>query len=692
MQTQQLLLLQPPTILKGDAQSLSDAGNELCNNLRQHVADLVSTVSPADATFDNVIVKLLQHENEMQLTSNLVTLYSLIGNDGPLRSTAGDTLRKISYAQRDCKANPALFRLVDAVYERQKDDPTLDAESRKALIEERRSYFRQGMGLAASNDDGDACQKVRDIARQLVYISSEFMRNLNEKEHCFGGRYRRDGRKTETGSEWTRSQAVHDDGKLSDHEGDDVPWNKTGGEYICFDLALHATVLIYPQAKENAPLFREAVQLRHQSAHLLGYPSHLAYKVEVTMAKVPATVIEFLDGIHRRLLRRLPKDLKELLQLKKADPAVRARGNDNVILWSDIPYYSRIYEEQNYSLDQGLIAEYFPLYQTVSNVLALFGKLFGFVFTELAEVEGRPTALEQGLIWHPDVRLYSVWNDDQEGGEFAGYLYLDLHPRPGKCGGAQCRPLHLGFERPDGKRHYPSTVLLANFSKPTSDKPSLLRHDEVVLLFHELGHGIHDLSGRCKYSRFHGAETVADFNEAPSQMLENWCWDATALKKLSGHYQTDETLPDTVITALLRTRIVLPAVKLLPQLRMTLFDTTVHSTPQSQDGAIDVAKIFADYAELGGIKNSGDEYGYASYRHLFSGSDAGMYSYLWSKVLAMDMFDTAFKRNPLDDNEGRRYRHLVLEKGGSRDEMATLVEFLGREPKPDAFYKSIGLE
>src|SRR5689334_4353488 len=120
------------------------------------------------------------------------------------------------------------------------------------------------------------------------------------------------------------------------------------------------------------------------------------------MAKTPATVIEFLDGIHRRLLRRLPKDLKELMQLKKADPAVRARGNDDVILWSDIPYYSRIYEEQNYSLDQGLIAEYFPLYQTVSNVLALFGQLFGFVFTELADVEGRSTALEQGLIWHPD--------------------------------------------------------------------------------------------------------------------------------------------------------------------------------------------------------------------------------------------------------------------------------------------------
>ncbi|KAB5540212.1 hypothetical protein GE09DRAFT_1205660 [Coniochaeta sp. 2T2.1] len=652
MQTHQPFTPQPPIIFQKDAQSVSNAGSELCDNLRQHVADLVSTVSPADATFDNVLVKLLQHENEMQLTSNLVTLYSLVGTDGSQRSAA-ETSQKISHTQMDCKENADLFRLVNAVYERQKDDPTLDVESRKALTEERRSYVRKGMDLAASNDDNEACHKVRDIARQLCRISSEFMRNLDEKEHSIWLTRQDLAGVPDDALSGLEIGTEEMDGKFRlDLNGPEVRW------FITMASCPTTREMMYlgtrRVAKENAPLFSQAIQLRHRSAHLLGYPSHFAYKVEVTMAKTPAAVIELLDGIRRRLIRRLPKDLEKLMQLKKDDSAVRV--HDNVILWSDIPYYSRIYEERNYSLDQSLIAEYFPLYQTVSKLLALFAQLFGFVFTELTDVEGQSNALEQGLIWHPDVRVYSVWNDDQEGGEFAGYLYLDLHPRPGKSGGAQCRPLHLGFERPDEKRHYPSTVLLTNFSRPTSEKPSLLRHAEVVLLFHELGHGIHDLSGRCKYSRFHGAETVMDFNEAPSQIA------------------------------------ILPAIKLLPQLRMTLFDTAVHSTPTSKDGTIDVEKIYADYAELGGIKNSGDDYGYASYRHLFSGNDAGMYSYLWSKVLAMDMFDTFFKHNALDYKEGRRYRHLILEKGGSQDEMATLVEFLGREPTPDAFYRSLGLE
>lgn len=326
------------------------------------------------------------------------------------------------------------------------------------------------------------------------------------------------------------------------------------------------------------------------------------------MAKTPAVVMDLLDGVRHLVIRQLRGDLEKLLQLKKSDPAAQGQPNGDVILWSDVPYYSRMYEEQNYSVDQAQIAEYFPLYETVSKMLTVFGNLFGFVFIELTKRETNSSAdlVEQGLIWHPDVMLYSVWNDEQEGGELAGYLYLDLHPRSGKCGGAQCRPLQLGFERPDGQRHYPSTVLLTNFTKPSSGKPSLLQHSDVVLLFHELGHGVHDLSGRCKYSRFHGAETVMDFSEAPSQMLENWCWDATALKHLSGHYQTGETLPDDVIASLLRTRVVLPAVKLMPQLKMTLFDTAVHSTAPSAE-EIDVVEIYAECDRLGGITSAGDE-------------------------------------------------------------------------------------
>ena len=134
------------------------------------------------------------------------------------------------------------------------------------------------------------------------------------------------------------------------------------------------------------------------------------------------------------------------------------------------------------------------------------------------------TGKADDISWHEDVKIFSVWDDEGEGGGFVGYLYLDLHPRPGKYGHAANFSLQPGYILPNGTRRYPATALVCNFSKPTETKPSLLKHDEVVTLFHELGHGIHDLAGRTKYSRFHGTSVVRDFVEAPSQMLENWCW------------------------------------------------------------------------------------------------------------------------------------------------------------------------
>ncbi|OBT89533.1 hypothetical protein VE02_01108 [Pseudogymnoascus sp. 03VT05] len=689
--------------------SVLQASNKLCENLQQFVNNLVSTITPANATFNNVVLQLLQHENEMQLTSNLITILSLVAPDTALRNAAAEASDKISHWVMDCKeSNVDLFRLIDAVYQRQKDDETFDSESRKALVEERRGYIRKGLGLTDSplvgdvpteeEANGSISKDSSDRAtfkyntHKLQTIESEFLKNLDEKpHHIWLTRAELAGVPEDTLSGLETGTGEFD-GKLKmDLNGMQARWMLT----VASSPATRQKIYLGSRrmAKENIPLFHEAIHLRHQSAQLLGYPSHMAFKVETTMAKTPLAVTNLIINLRDLVIRNLPADLSKLLHLKKTDPAAQDQPNGDVILWSDIPYYTRLYEERNYSVDQTQIAEYFPLYETVSKMLSLFGKLFGFEFTELTNREDNSAVeqVEKGLIWHPDVLLYSVRNSPQAGGEFAGYLYLDLHPRPGKVGGAQCRPIQLGFSLPTSQRHHPSTVLLTNFPSPSPGHPSLLQHSSLTLLFHELGHCIHDLCGLSGFSRFHGAETVVDFSEAPSQMLENWCWDAAALKELSGHYHTGETLPDNVVSSLLRTTTVLSAVKMVPQLRMTVFDVVVHSAPAS-GGEIDVAKIYAECDKLGGITSIGDEYGYTTYRHLFTGSDAGMYGYIWSKVLAMDMFNSVFKKDPLDGEAGRRYRHMVLEKGGSQDEMETVVRFLGRRPTSEAFYRSLGLE
>lgn len=277
-----------------------------------------------------------------------------------------------------------------------------------------------------------------------------------------------------------------------------------------------------------------------------------------------------------------------------------------------------------------------------------------------------------------------------------------------------------GFIDSNGNKRYPATALVCNFSKPTEKKPSLLKHDEVVTLFHELGHGIHDLVAKTIYSRFHGTNTVRDFVEAPSQMLENWCWTPSQLKSLSRHYSTlsedyrkawsessatpgtpaPERIPDDVIESLIRTKHVNDALFNLRQLHFGIFDMTMHE-PASHDAikalnpTVTYNTLRKEISQIEGpeVLGEGDEWGngQATFGHLMGGYDAGYYGYLSSQVYSTDMFYTIFKENPMDPVQGRRYRKTVLEKGGSQDEMKSLTEFLGREPKTEAFYKDLGL-
>jgi len=61
-------------------------------------------------------------------------------------------------------------------------------------------------------------------------------------------------------------------------------------------------------------------------------------------------------------------------------------------------------------------------------------------------------------------------------------------------------------------------------------------------------------------------------------------------------------------------------------------------------------------------------------------------------VYAEDMFSVFDKNGIMDVNTGIKYRDIILANGGSRDELEMVVEFLGRQPNQDAFFKSIGLE
>lgn len=424
------------------------------------------------------------------------------------------------------------------------------------------------------------------------------------------------------------------------------------------------------------------------------------------MAKTPKTVNDFLGDLRSQLSPGGKSETAHLKTIKQSDMksrGIEAEYDGKYYLW-DHRFYDRMMIEQEYTIDENKIAEYFSITKTIEGMLSIFERLFGLAFVELDEAarkEISPSGNAKDIIWHEDVKMFSVWNDEGEGSGFVGYLYLDLHPRAGKYGHAANFGIQPGFVMANGTRRYPATALVCNFSKPTPKKPSLLKHDEVVTLFHELGHGIHDLVGKVTYSRFHGTNVVRDFVEAPSQMLENWCWEPTQLKNLSSHFESGQKIPDDLIEKLVKTKHVNDALFNLRQLHFGTFDMTIH-TPKSHEEVKDF-KISEMYnrlrSEISGLE--GPEAlgmaldwgnGQATFGHLMGGYDAGYYGYLSSQVYSADMYASVFKKDPMSATEGRRYRHMVLEKGGSQDEMKTLEDFLGRKPSSEAFYKELGLK
>jgi metallopeptidase MepB len=228
--------------------------------------------------------------------------------------------------------------------------------------------------------------------------------------------------------------------------------------------------------------------------------------------------------------------------------------------------------------------------------------------------------------------------------------------------------------------------MVANLAKSTPEAPALMRHDDVVTFFHEMGHVFHGLLSKTRFARFHGTRVARDFVEAPSQMLENWCWEPKVLKRMSKHYQTGEPLTDDLIEKIIKSRYVNVGLFYLRQLFFARFDLKVHT---DQDPA-DYTKLWNDLREkISLVKGGAYKPGQATFGHIMGGYDAGYYGYTYSLVFAADMYATVFKSDPLDPKKGAHYRKEILEPGGSREETESLKAFLGRPSNSDAFLKEL---
>jgi Zn-dependent oligopeptidase len=431
---------------------------------------------------------------------------------------------------------------------------------------------------------------------------------------------------------------------------------------------------------KNVAILEEMLELRHNIAITLGYENHASYVLEQRMAKSPENVKTFLSDLDNKLTPLAKKDLDLLLKLKEKDCDANGWKFDGKINMWDFRFYMDQYVKQHCSIDSEKVREFFPLDHVTNELLSMYQEILSLKFTEIA----------QPHVWHKDVRMFAVYDArPSRAGRLVGHFYLDLFPRQGKYGHAACFTLQQSCLNSANVRELPAAAMVANFNAPTKTKPSLLDHNEVVTYFHEFGHVMHCLCSESDIPRFAGTRVERDFVEAPSQMLENWCWQKEPLQRLSSHYLSKAKLSDELIDRLISTKNANAGLMNKRQLLFATFDQQIHSKAKS-----DTAKVLKQLqTEIMLIDMTPNTNFAASFGHLAGGYDAQYYGYMWSEVFSMDMFVSRFKKEGLmNPKTGLAYRELILSRGGSLDASEQLQEFLGREPNQDAFLLSKGLE
>ena len=417
----------------------------------------------------------------------------------------------------------------------------------------------------------------------------------------------------------------------------------------------------------NRPLLEEAVWLRDEIATLLGHDNWATYAMEVKMAD-PASV----DALYASVI----PGLTELGRAEKAklEVLLREDGFDELQRW-DWRYYHTQQQRQEFGVDQNVVAQYFPLERVVQGMLDVTSDVLGLTYVPLPD---HPT-------WHEDVLTYRI--DDAARGETIAMFHLDLHPREGKYTHAACWNPVVRKGTEDGGFRVPVAAVAANFPKPTSEAPSLLKHDDAVTLWHEFGHVLHATLTEIDVRRFAGFETEWDFVEAPSQIMENWMWDPQVLQRFARHYDTGEPIPDELVTSLVAARDQNVGLTTLRQVYLGQYDLAMHTSGPEPD--LDMLHTEAHTYTL--IPEQDDTFMAAAFGHLMGGYDAGYYGYLWAHVYGDDMFSVFEREGVLSPDVGMRYRKEVLARGGSVDAWDMLEAFLGREPNADAFLEKLGI-
>ena len=423
---------------------------------------------------------------------------------------------------------------------------------------------------------------------------------------------------------------------------------------------------------DNSQLMVDILILRTKKAKLLGFKDYTEFSLKTKMAETSEDVESFLLDLAQKAKQSALNDVDEIHQFAKT------LGLDTVNAW-DMAWLSEQLKQQKYSISDKEVKPYLAENKVIEGLFKITKELFDISICENTDnIE----------VWHKDVKFYDV---KDEHNEVIAHFYLDLYARENKRGGAWMDESKNRFFN-QSIQQKPIAYLTCNLTPPVGDKVALFTHDEVITLFHEFGHGIHHMFTKVNEPAVSGINGVEwDAVELPSQFMENWCWSTQGLKYIAEHYETGDVIPNKLIEKMLKAKNFQSSMQLLRQVEFSLFDIQIHKQQinSAQDIQNCLDKIRKDIAVVIPPEKNRFQHGFA---HIFAGGySAGYYSYKWAEVLSADVFATFEEEGLFNKQTGQRYKHCILEKGGSRPAIQSFECFRGREPNIDALLRHNGI-
>ncbi len=523
---------QPPPLFTHDAISIRSEATKITSEAEALQQKIIDTVSTGDASFENVVQPVISNDDSLTIQRNILQIYQGLSADADLRKASGLARSIFADSYAKIMSNIQYYKFLSAAL---KNEESLDKESQGLMSGLIAGMKSQGVAL-----EGDSRETFTDVRANLDTNMQSFETTLqNDQTILWYVSEELGGLNEVTLGSFPQAQDDH---------GEIIYGVQLKGENVgivmnlCDDaLTRKATFLkslnIVPG---NAKRLYFMVDARRQISGIFDEPD---YATLLWGKSGPETINKFVDSIPKALKQERDEVIKRCLEKKKS---IKAPNDDNehVYLWDQDILLSYLAtdstDEDEFSREYEAAESYFPVLTTLGAVLDLYGELFGLVF-QPAEGQDRdkisPTGKGGDIVWHPDCKVYLVWNTPDKGDDFVGYLYLDLFARQDKTATlGHASLLEPGFKDKNGRRHFPVTSITTNFAAVTPDKPSLLDQDELRVLFHELGHVIHNLVSKTKYRAMHGTSVSSVFVEAPSQMLENLLSVPEVVKRIGCHY------------------------------------------------------------------------------------------------------------------------------------------------------------